>query len=324
MTNEEFVAKLKEINPNIEPLEPFKSAHHSIKYRCKKHDVVSQIRPFCLLNGSGCKLCGYEKVQEKNNKAAEAWKEKIQEANPYVEVLEILPSTYGGKRKDRYARVRCLLCGEETCMRIRVLMMGSSCVKCRGKRISQKCQSKLKTTQQFQEEVSKIHPNIKILGEYTGSHDKIKYLCTECGCEHSATPTNLLSGYGCPTCNSSSKGEGEIEDILIRNGINYEKQKWFDDCRDILPLRFDFYLVDYDILVEFQGEQHYRVGYCFGSTKEEAEHSFEVLTKHDEIKRNYCKQTGHTELEICYLDIKRCEEIILEAIEKKKKEVMPS
>lgn len=325
MTNEEFIKELALKNPNIEPLSKFEGPYSKITYRCKKHDIVSQTYAHYLLEGAGCKQCGIEKREKISSIRAQKLKEKIEKVNPFVEVLEILPTQPFGKsgKTERVARIKCLLCGEELIMRTRVLLLGSACTKCRGKRISQKYQEKLKTTEEFQDEISQIHPNIKILGEYVGSRTKIKYLCTRCGYEHSATPTNLLTGYGCPRCKSVSRGESRIEAFLKENNIIYEKEKCFDDCRDQLPLRFDFYLPDYNMAIEFQGEQHYQVGYCFGSTKEEAEKGFEILIKHDEIKREYCRKTDKTEVEICYTDIKKCGEIIAKAIEDKKKEVMP-
>lgn len=309
MTNEEFIKELALKNPNIEPLSKFEGPYSKITYRCKKHDIVSQTYAHYLLEGAGCKQCGIEKREKISSIRAQKLKEKIEKVNPFVEVLEILPTQPFGKsgKTERVARIKCLLCGEELIMRTRVLLLGSACTKCRGKRISQKYQEKLKTTEEFQDEISQIHPNIKILGEYVGSRTKIKYLCTRCGYEHSATPTNLLTGYGCPRCKSVSRGESRIEAFLKENNIIYEKEKCFDDCRDQLPLRFDFYLPDYNMVIEFQGEQHYQVGYCFGSTKEEAEKGFEILIKHDEIKREYCRKTDKTEVEICYTDIKNVE-----------------
>lgn len=50
-----------------------------------------------------------------------------------------------------------------------------------------------------------------------------------------------------------SKGENKIEQILQDNNIKFERQKTFNDCRNINLLRFDFYLPEFDLLIEYDG-----------------------------------------------------------------------
>ena len=57
-SNEQFLKELKEINPNIMPLEEYKGARDSIKLQCKinsKHIWYNS--PTHLLNGEGCPFC---------------------------------------------------------------------------------------------------------------------------------------------------------------------------------------------------------------------------------------------------------------------------
>ena len=54
-----------------------------------------------------------------------------------------------------------------------------------------------------------------------------------------------------------SKGEQKIIQILQENNILFEKEKTFENC--FYPdtggmCRFDFYLPDYNILIEYDGE----------------------------------------------------------------------
>ena len=62
----------------------------------------------------------------------------------------------------------------------------------------------------------------------------------------------------------------------------------FDDCRDILPLRFDAYDIDNIIAFEFQGEQHYFPIDFSGDGEEAAKASLEALQRRDKIKKDYC------------------------------------
>ena len=75
MSNDEFVDKLKIINPNIQPIEEFVSTKDTIRCRCLL--CGTEWSPFSnnLLQGSGCPKCAHEKSStgrhitavEKNN-----------------------------------------------------------------------------------------------------------------------------------------------------------------------------------------------------------------------------------------------------------------
>ena len=95
-----------------------------------------------------------------------------------------------------------------------------------------------------------------------------------------------------------SAGENKIETILQQNNINYQKQKTFDSCRNPntnYPLRFDFYLPDYNILIEYDGIQHYKAtgGWNSSSHKEKVQFC-------DNIKSQWCKNNNIRLIRIPY------------------------
>ena len=96
-------------------------------------------------------------------------------------------------------------------------------------------------------------------------------------------PTNHLYGQGCPFC-KESKGERKICDFLIANNIKFTRQKKFSDCKNKRKLSFDFYLPDYNILIEYDGIQHFESFKFFGG-----EEKFIKRKINDEIKNNFCK-----------------------------------
>ena len=53
-----------------------------------------------------------------------------------------------------------------------------------------------------------------------------------------------------------SKGEKFIENILIQEGYQYEKEKQFKDMKYKGNLRCDFYIEKYHCGIEIDGEQH--------------------------------------------------------------------
>ena len=135
--------------------------------------------------------------------------------------------------------------------------------------------------------------------EYTGRDDKVNITCSKHG-DFLQTPHNHLKGHGCPVCRES-KGEMEISEHLKLRDIIFEQQKRFSDCRNILPLPFDFYLPEYNMCIEYQGIQHYKPRSIFGGEKE-----FNKTKKRDLIKVNYCEENGITLIKIKYSeDIKK-------------------
>jgi hypothetical protein len=119
--------------------------------------------------------------------------------------------------------------------------------------------------------------------QYINWKTKVCIICPEHG-EFDQQPNNHMFGQGCPHC-KSSQGERKIQMWLNNNNINYICQKTFNNCkgkRRTLP--FDFYLPEYNICIEFQGEQHFRP--AFGIK------SFKNIQQTDYIKEQYCLQNN--------------------------------
>lgn len=60
--------------------------------------------------------------------------------------------------------------------------------------------SRRQTPQEFVKEVSKLNPNIEVVGKYIDSATKITFCCKICGCLWKATPNSILQKHGCPQC----------------------------------------------------------------------------------------------------------------------------
>ena len=61
LTNEEFVHKLHDVNPNIKPLDEYKLAREKIRFECLLDGTVFSSTPNNALRGHGCPLCGMKK-----------------------------------------------------------------------------------------------------------------------------------------------------------------------------------------------------------------------------------------------------------------------
>ena len=88
---------------------------------------------------------------------------------------------------------------------------------------------------------------------------------------------------------NESRLEYKVRKFLIEQNIPYKQQFRFMDCRgDKYPLPFDFclyYDTDNKILIEVDGEQHFRKGGLFAE-------KFELIQKNDRRKNYYCKKNN--------------------------------
>lgn len=115
--------------------------------------------------------------------------------------------------------------------------------------------------------------------------------CKKCGAPFLARMDHLESGRGscyCHRCRAKSKGETVVQSILDDFNIAYISQFIFPDCVNIktnYPLRFDFYLPEYNCCIEYDGEQHYKAIDMYGG-----EEGLQKNQYRDAIKNAYCKQ----------------------------------
>lgn len=164
--------------------------------------------------------------------------------------------------------------------------------------------------------VNSVNNNILLnKTEYKNANTKnLKILCGECGEEIFVVSfQNYCQGVNrCKHCSSvESRGEFKIRKCLEDNDIKFEKEYWFPDCRDINPLPFDFYLPDYNVLIEFDGQQHYDTWF-YRNMDGDPELRLAECQRRDSIKTNYCKNKNIPLLRIPYWEEKNIKNIILD------------
>lgn len=133
------------------------------------------------------------------------------------------------------------------------------------------------------------------------SRVKIKFQCPECGrvyekkwCHWIGQPKN------CHLCQQCLKKESTYERLvrlwLEDNHLQYQREFWFSDCKDIRVLPFDFYIEYKDkiFLIEVDGCQHYYNNLMFNNF------TLEERKRKDKIKTNYCIEKGYTLLRLPY------------------------
>ena len=169
-----------------------------------------------------------------------------------------------------------------------------------------KCAGYYKTNEDFIKQAQEIHGlkyNYDLI-DYQRATTKIIIICPEHG-EFIQRPSDHLSGYGCPICNES-RGEKKISSYLKKHNIKFKQQQTFEDCKNILSLPFDFFLPDYNLLIEYDGIQHFEPREFFGG-----EEAFKSLIERDRIKTEYANEHGSLSLlRIAYTDFDNIETIL--------------
>lgn len=161
------------------------------------------------------------------------------------------------------------------------------------------CSGKLeKTDDQFKKEIFNIVGDEYVfLDSYVNNKTKLRVKHSKCGNVYEVAPHSFLSLHSrCPYCNSP-KGETIISKILNSLGINYEYQKTFGGLRDSRLLSYDFYISTQNILIEYQGKQHYEPVDAFGG-----EDQFELQQKHDKLKSDYAKEHNYNLIAVPYTE----------------------
>ncbi len=124
--------------------------------------------------------------------------------------------------------------------------------------------------------------------------DKIGFVCNGCGdvfyalFDHIKFNGKIL----CDKCSvTMSNLEYKVKQYLDDNNVAYETQKRFPKCKKKRCLPFDFYLSDYNYVIEVHGQQHYYEEENFSRTLKEQQ-------EYDQYKKQFCidNNIGYLEL----------------------------
>lgn len=294
-TLEYFIDKAKSIHgekysyDNVQ----YKNSLTKIKIYCNECNEIFLQTPGMHLSGHGCLSCsGFKKYsnEEFANKAIQIHGEK------YNYSLVDYVNT------EKKVKIKCLTCNEIFLQRPHNHLGGQGCPNCSYK-------SKFKNTNDFILKAKQIHGEKYIydLVDYQHHRQKVKIKCNKCNQIFEQKPHNHLSGQGCPKCNES-KGEIKVAQHMTEKNIRFIPQKTFQTLRNIKLLKCDFYLEDLNLLIEYDGEYHYKP--VRGSTPEQKQKNLEDVQRRDKIKDEWARKNNIPLLRIPYWDYDRIEELI--------------
>lgn len=306
ITHQEFIDRISKISPNILITTQYTNSDAKVRCICKDCGYEWDAIPYNLSAGKNCKMCYFKRSSEKKMMPPDVFVEKLKERNIDVQLV----GEYKGMcRKTDF---KCLIHGETFSMTPTHLLGGETgCQKCLYIKTHD---NRIKTHDQYVEDLRKINKYITVIGRYDGAKNPIEVQCNVCGEIWNPEASSLLCGCGCPHC-ARSRGERMIKQYLEDHHIRFIQQKKFSDLRGDssrpLPLSYDFYLPTYNLLIEFQGRFHDGTALYV-----EQDLYFGNQQNRDKKKKKYAEDKGYHFLEIWYYDMKNLNNILDEYLQK--------
>lgn len=304
MTQDEFIRKAKEVHGDTYSYDLVKYTGNANKVSiiCRIHGTYLQ-SPNSHLAGQGCKLCGNIAKGIKMQGDADEYIKKAKEVHgdtyDYSEThyikntlkIDIICKIHGKYKQSPWDHLR-----------------GNGCPKCRSAKMSA---LQTKSAEWFIAAANKIHSNKYDYSEidYVNTRTEVGIICPKHG-KFFQLPKSHLKGSGCSKCRSSL-GEIFIRKYFTEHAIPYISEYRIDGCVRKNRLPFDFG-VFYDaertnlrMLVEFDGEQHFRPCDRFGGEK-----AFKNMQIRDKIKNDYCLTNNIKLVRIPYYEIRNIYSIL--------------
>ena len=175
------------------------------------------------------------------------------------------------------------------------------------------CKSNYKRDYLTFDEVKSIEPNLlSPIKEFYSIFESINIQC-DCGnIEERRIGARL--GRKCKKCKRlKSHGEAKVENFLRRSDIKFVAEKTFPGLigKRGYPLRYDFYLTEFNMLIEFDGAQHFEKDITFNNGYFS---DFETIKHHDNLKNNWANENNISLIRIPWFKINEIDSIINIAI----------
>ena len=281
MAQDEFILRSSAIHSNFYSYDKvnYRDSHTKVVITCPVHGDFMQL-PYHHLNGHGCKHCATALTREKESISTE---EFILRAR----ACHTIKYDYSKvEMKGANERV-CIICPEhgEFWQTAATYLRGHDCPQCGYKRNSLK---RTKSLESFVEEANRVHRNKYDYSKthYITAKKKIEIYCKKHKIFFWQKPNAHLNGNGCPVC-AQSHLETEVHRLLTTQKIHFQTEKTFEWLKYKGNLYLDFFLPEYSIAIECQGEQHFHACDFYGGDK-----SYRLTKHRDGLKKHLCEEHG--------------------------------
>ena len=126
------------------------------------------------------------------------------------------------------------------------------------------------------------------------------YCTCKCGGHKEVIASHIIGNQVISCGCLVSKGENKIRNLLNELNIFYETQKTFDECVNPATgakLKFDFYIPDLKICIEYDGKQHFSESDTWAEKE-----GLGAIQFRDDTKNRFCQTNGIQLIRIPYWD----------------------
>lgn len=277
LTNEEFTQRIFNLcGKEYTFLQNYVSTHVKIKVKHALCNHIYEVSPNKFLTGRRCPKCSHNKPLFSHEDYEKMF---VKLANDEYELL----SLYNGN--ENYIEIKHKVCGKVYNVTPHKFKSGDRCRTCASKLVGLE---KRLTDTEFKNRFKIIANNEYTTNSiYTRSNLPIVVTHTVCNYSFKVTPHNfLINRTKCPQCSKAfpklSNKVLLINNYLNLKNVNFSTEKRFEECKKERSLPFDFFLEDINLLIEYDGEQHFKQSQFISEEK------LNITKDNDLLKNNWC------------------------------------
>ena len=301
LTTEDFIRKARLVHGDKYDYSKtrYVNAHTKVCIICPIHGEFWQ-EAHSHLKGHGCKLCSDPNAGDRTRFSHKdfLFHAKRKHGNKYEYPMKYINS-------QTRITITCPIHGNFTQLAY-LHLRGSGCPVCGAQRTGD---AHFLGAEHHINEAKNVHGNkynYSFVPQDAKSTDIVPIICDKHGVFYQALQYHKR-GNGCPYC-QKSHGEERIEKFLKLHNIEFSRQhKVFNENLFCKNKKFfvDFFLTKYNIVIEFNGAQHYRPVDLFGGQK-----TFIQQQSRDVSLRLYCNEHKIKLIEIPYTEYDNIETIL--------------
>ena len=260
-----------------------------IRITCPIHESFSQ-QPNNHLSGFGCEKCGIARRADKKRKSLEDFIAEAKavhgEAYDYRDFIYVTNHTPG-----------IIICSnpdhKPTPITPAHHLAGQGCSECGEEARDKWRRSSGHDTESWIAKARELHGDRYDYSQtkYTGYDCAITIKCDDHGLfvlEPAYQHIETERRRGCGVCASRESTHSiAIGQWLTEKEYNFIKEWSHPECRDLKVLRFDYFLPDFNACIEYDGDQHFRLG-PWGHDDEDIQYRFIMGRRRDAIKSLWC------------------------------------
>jgi len=296
---EKFLSEIKKIFKNKYSFEKvnYQGAKIPVIIICKKHGEYP-ITPDSLLQGRGCFDCGLIEQGLKRRSTTLA----------FINAAKKIHGNRYNYSQTKYETAKThvtIICNKhkEFEQLPTIHLTGAGCNDCGNETIGKKMRNPIEKVIRILEERrgNRNFDYSLIYNTYKNNRSLLSIRCTKHNKIFFQSADDHAQSGGCEDCKYKSIGEELVMAILSKKNIEYVHNWSKHDC--ILnkgKAKFDFYLPHQNLIIEYDGEQHFKPVQYGTMTKKEAIKEFKIRKKFDIIKNNWAKRKKINFLRIKY------------------------